>query len=88
MDENIDPNRANLHATIHGDMANVRSERFLRKGSITDINLDLINALSDLEDGEVAVVDDLVAIRAGPETYHPIKALKVWSGSPIQTLQE
>lgn len=92
MNENFDPNRTVDGSSILGSFgkANVdntagaavsanggdeRSGDAL--GAVADTNAPLIAVLRGLEDGQVAVMGDLVAIRAGPETYHPIKALKV-----------
>lgn len=45
--------------------------------AVADRDASLVAVLGALEDGQVAVAGDLVATRAGPDTYHPIKALKV-----------
>lgn len=82
MDENFNPNRnvygSNImdglgKASIHETAVTPRNT----EEAAADIDAPLIAALVSLEDGQVAVVGDLVAIRAGPDTYHPIKALKV-----------
>lgn len=71
MDENFDPNRA-----VHWPSGAVSSEPSPSK-EVADEDAPLVAVLSALEDGEVAIAGDVVAIRAGPETYHPVKALKV-----------
>lgn len=70
MDENFNPNRVTDGS---------RSESVGNCGSkaVADADVPLNAVLGALEDGRVAITGDLVAIRAGPETYHPIKALKV-----------
>lgn len=76
MDENFNPNRM-----VHGSndalgSSSINSNRN-EEAPVADGDAPLAALLGALEDGEVAVAGDLVAIRAGPETYHPIKALKV-----------
>lgn len=89
MDENFDPNRAvdalmgelggaqQQFGTAYG--ADVDDLGKGRHGSeaIADVNAALITALAGMDDGAVAVIGDIVAIRAGPATYHPVKAIKV-----------
>ncbi|CAM9404625.1 unnamed protein product [Pylaiella littoralis] len=75
MDENFNPNRM-----VHGSndalgSSSINSNRN-EEAPVADGDAPLAALLGALEDGEVAVAGDLVAIRAGPETYHPIKALK------------
>ncbi|CAN0348757.1 unnamed protein product [Ectocarpus sp. 8 AP-2014] len=70
MDENFDPNRA-----VHWPSGAVSSEPSPSK-EVADEDAPLVAVLSALEDGQVAISGDIVAIRAGPETYHPVKALK------------
>ncbi|CAM9721647.1 unnamed protein product [Ectocarpus sp. 13 AM-2016] len=70
MDENFDPNRA-----VHWPSGAVSSEPSPSK-EVADKDAPLVAVLSALEDGQVAIAGDVVAIRAGPETYHPVKALK------------
>lgn len=88
MDENFNPNRL-VHGSNDGDCStsSLRSSSGNSKHNkgnstsnqeaVADGDAPLIAVLGALEDGQVAVAGDLVAIRAGPETYHPIKALKV-----------
>lgn len=93
MDENFNPNRTMDGSSILGGSGkqafdiNTSSSSFDQNtrdaGARADVNGSLIAVLGGLEDGQVAVVGDLVAIRAGPETYHPIKALKVRFGRDI-----
>ncbi|CAM9446970.1 unnamed protein product [Hapterophycus canaliculatus] len=77
MDENFNPNRVvqgsgevfgKSSASSHGGGEGA--------SCCADGNAPLFAMLGALEDGQVGVAGDIVAIRAGPETYHPIKALK------------
>lgn len=77
MNENVDPNKIFPRKEFPGSMGKASSENIRNYEATTDVKVALIDALSNLEDGKVVLVDDLVAIRAGPETYHPIKTLKV-----------
>lgn len=76
MDENFNPNLG-VHGSsdvfANGSKPNIRGDTAI----VADTNAPLVAVLGALEDGQVAISGDLVAIRAGPETYHPIKALKV-----------
>lgn len=83
MDENFDPNHA-VDVLIEGLDA---EEGDTLKGGLqrpnvsdtatADVDTSMISVLGNLIDGKVAVIGDIVAIRAGPDTYHPIKAIKV-----------
>lgn len=89
MDENFNPNRstADVFSTRTGSMmgkggtvADQNLSSIASSGEATrtaDMDASFVGTLAGLQDGQVAVVGDLVAIRAGPETYHPIKAIKV-----------
>lgn len=77
MSENVDPNKISLRKEFTGSMGKAPSENIRSYEATSDVNVALIDELSKLEDGKVVLVDDLVAIRAGPKTYHPIKTLKV-----------
>lgn len=77
MDENFDPNRINHRSGLYKGFDADQASRQQSAAAVADGNASLVSALLDLADGQVAVVNDLVAIRAGPSTYHPIKALKV-----------
>lgn len=80
MDENFNPNRNVCGSNIMDGLGNASIGETVTPRNTegaADIDAPLIAALVSLEDGQVAVVGDLVAIRAGPDTYHPIKALKV-----------
>ncbi|CAM9484101.1 unnamed protein product [Ectocarpus fasciculatus] len=68
MDENFDPNGA-VHRPSGAGSSKPSKE-------VADEDAPLVAVLSALEDGQVAIAGDVVAIRAGPETYHPVKALK------------
>lgn len=80
MDENFNPNRAvvdeygALPGIVHGGKPDLPRNH---GAAVADVKESLIAALGKLGDGDVAVVGDLVAVRAGPATYHPIKAIKV-----------
>ncbi|CAM9914456.1 unnamed protein product, partial [Ectocarpus sp. 8 AP-2014] len=63
MDENFDPNRA-----VRWPSGAVSSEPSPSK-EVADEDAPLLAVLSALEDGQVAISGDIVAIRAGPETY-------------------
>ncbi|CAN0101839.1 unnamed protein product, partial [Scytosiphon promiscuus] len=76
MDENFNPNRAVQESgEVFGKPSgsNHNSETGAARA---DGNVTLFDLLGALEDGQVDVAGDIVAIRAGPETYHPVKALK------------
>lgn len=77
MSEIIDSNKISPRKEFPGSMSKAASENIRSYEATTDVNVALIDELSKLEDGKVVLVDDLVAIRAGPKTYHPIKTLKV-----------
>lgn len=89
MDENFNPNRNLYGSSMMDGLGKAASidETGLpprnKEAATADIDAPLIAALVSLEDGQVAVVGDLLAIRAGPETYHPVKALKVRAGTLI-----
>ncbi|CAM9924238.1 unnamed protein product [Laminaria digitata] len=81
MDENFNPNRNVYGSNIIDGLGKASIDETSvtprnTEEAAADIDAPLIAALVSLEDGQVAVVGDLVAIRAGPDTYHPIKALK------------
>lgn len=83
MDENFNPNRAVYGSSALDGFGKASSNQTTGSndmGAVAGVDAPLIAVLGGLEDGEVAVVGDLMAVRAGPETYHPIKALKVRSG--------
>lgn len=86
MDENFNPNRNVYGSSMVDGLGKAASidETGVpprnTEAATADVDAPLIAALVSLEDGQVAVVGDLVAIRAGPGTYHPIKALKVRTG--------
>ena len=80
MDENFNPNRNVYGSSMMDGLGKASIDEAVtprNTEAAADIDAPLIAALVSLEDGQVAVVGDLVAIRAGPDTYHPIKALKV-----------
>lgn len=79
MDENFNPNRvvdeySSIAAIAGGGKPGAHGNQ---GGAVADVDTSLIAVLGGLGDGDVAVIGDLVAIRAGPVTYHPIKAIKV-----------
>lgn len=83
MNENFDPN------IVVGDFIEGLDEGFVGKDPtlrsnmcdrfVPDVDTSLINVLANLPDGRVAIVGDIVVIRAGPDTYHPVKSVKVRS---------
>lgn len=80
MDENFNPNRNVYGSNMMDGLGKASLDETVtprNTEAAADIDAPLMAALVSLEDGQVAVVGDLVAIRAGPDTYHPIKALKV-----------
>lgn len=80
MDENFNPNRVgdgSKDVVFSESVGNIASNSNCSGKALADADVPLSEVLGALEDGRVAVAGDLVAIRAGPETYHPIKALKV-----------
>lgn len=79
MDENFNPDRNVYRSNMMDGLGKASMDDTVtpRNTEAADIDAPLIAALVNLEDGQVAVVGDIVAIRAGPDTYHPIKALKV-----------
>lgn len=83
MDENFNPNRVVHGSNDDSSKSSIGSSSCSKHNNssaeeaVADGDAPLIAVLGALEDGQVAVAGDLVAIRAGPETYHPIKALKV-----------
>lgn len=76
MDENFNPNRAG-DGTISDSVGKSSNISNSNCRAVADADVPLSELLGALEDGRVAITEDIVAIRAGPETYHPIKALKV-----------
>lgn len=86
MDENFDPNRTMDDSSFdrgcdwdnadHEDNES-RSTPGGRWEAVAGVDSSLVATLEALEDGQVAIAGDIVAIRAGPDTYHPIKTLKV-----------
>lgn len=80
MDENFNPNRS-----VDGSSSAIMDKTFAggKPGcdgaAVADVEASLIAVLGGMGDGDVAVVGDLVAVRAGPATYHPLKAIKVQS---------
>lgn len=80
MDENFNPNRAKVdeYGAVPGIVHSGKPDTPRNHGAaVADVKSSLIAVLGNLGDGDVAVVGDLVAVRAGPATYHPIKAIKV-----------
>eukprot|EP00752_Nemacystus_decipiens_P006834 g6136.t1 len=78
MDENFDPNCAgdgSKKAALSASVGTLTNSNCSGK-AVPDADAPLREVLGALEDGRVAIAGDLVAIRAGPDTYHPIKALK------------
>lgn len=76
MDENLNPNLG-VHGASDVSSNGTKPNSWGDAAAVADTNAPLVAVLGALEDGQVAISGDLVAIRAGPETYHPIKALKV-----------
>lgn len=77
MDENFNPNLVADGSKDVGNIISSSSSTNHTGKTVADADVPLRELLGALEDGRVAIKGDLVAIRAGPETYHPIKALKV-----------
>lgn len=79
MDENFNPNRVTdgSNGSDNVTFQEKAGNSNCRGKAVADVDAPLREVIGALEDGRLAVVGDLVAIRAGPETYHPIKALKV-----------
>lgn len=84
MDENFNPNRAVGVSNMSGDVpysadcAGIQcSTGSIGGEAVADVEESLIAVLGGMGDGVVAVVGDVVAVRAGLQTYHPIKSIKV-----------
>lgn len=79
MDENFNPNRVvdGSKNAVFSDSVGNSSSSSCGANAVADADVPLSEVLGALEDGQVAIVGDIVAIRAGPATYHPVKALKV-----------
>lgn len=78
MDENFNNRAVDGSKVLFSEsVVNSNSSSNCSGHAIADADVPLSDVLGALEDGRVAIAGDLVAIRAGPETYHPIKALKV-----------
>lgn len=95
MDENFDPNHSSADdfsiRTVTGkggSGADKKSSSISSSGEATaDMDASVVGTLAGLQDGQVAVLGDVVAIRAGPETYHPIKAMKVMKSAQQCTVK-